>query len=108
MFKKIKTAEQLKKEDLENKVNMYEAAVDEYVESVAMARGYKNAAKLMAYLNSTIPEWATDASIFIEWQDKVWVKTIKLLDSVKKEDKNAPKTADAFIQKLPTIQWESE
>jgi hypothetical protein len=48
------------------------AAIDAHVEAQARAMGYNSAAACAGYRESTVPDWAGEATAFIAWRDAVW------------------------------------
>lgn len=78
----IKTAETLAAQQLEALKAQIVAAVKARVEEQARAIGYDSAAICASYAASSVPEWATEAAIFISWRDQIWGTVISLIDAV--------------------------
>lgn len=94
----------------------FEDAVQEYVDSVAQARGYDNGYTCASYYKDKNPKFASDAKVFKDWRSDVWVTVNMILDQyqaqilsmdfVTKEDLNNFPTIEDIISQLPAIVWE--
>ncbi len=82
----------------------YANAIDEYLDQIARARDYRDAARLAGYAASTIPQYAADAMAFIAWRDAVWIYAYQMLGEVKSMQIVQP-TIEAFIMSLPQPPW---
>ena len=72
------------------------ARLDERMAAQSMI--YKSAAQYTGYVNSTISQWAEEASAFIAWHDQVRVAVYKL------DPKNPPTIIQAALALLPVFQ----
>ncbi|KAB2663395.1 hypothetical protein F9K91_18430 [Brucella tritici] len=63
-------------------VETYRQAVQSKIDAKAHDRQYDSGATLASYVNSTMPEWATEAQAFIGWRDCVWAYALNELDKV--------------------------
>lgn len=85
----------------------YQTALQIFVDSVALSKGYNDAATLAGYANSTIPQWANEAQIFIAWRDQFWIEVHTLLTIHESDPDNAP-DSNAILALLPQINWDPE
>ncbi len=81
-------------------VAQVQQAVDDHVEATARSKGYNGAAHCASYANSTVPDWASEAIIFIGWRDLVWLYVLNEFNSGK-----IPNNVEDVIQALPKITW---
>ena len=86
-------------------LNSYREAIDTHVDQTAKSRGYNGAASISTYVNSSVPEWKSEAEIFVAWRDSVWVYTFGALEDIKNGDAPTPETVEDFIATLPAINW---
>lgn len=82
----------------------FEAAIQEYVDETAKARGYRDGFALAGYATSTIPAWAAEAAAFVAWRDAVWVYAYDELAKVQAGERAQPAVAE-IVGELPAIQW---
>ena len=81
-----------------------EAAVERHVDQIAQARGYRNGSTLASYGSSTMPRWAAEAAIFVEWRDAVWRRAFVEMEAVK-AGADEPKSVAAIVGEMPLIAW---
>jgi len=81
----------------------YARAVDGHVEATARARGYNDAAKLMAWSLSTNSTWAAEGAAFIAWQDHVYLDVFAALAAW--QGGAAQPTVAGLVASLPVIKW---
>lgn len=82
----------------------YRVAIDAHVNDVARAQDYNDAATLAGYVNSTVPQWASDAATFVGWRDQVWVYAFAELAKVQAAQREQP-SVPSFLAELPDINW---
>ena len=51
----------------------YTKAIQTHLDNIAKDRQYTDAISLTSYKDSTITQWASEATTFIAWRDSVWV-----------------------------------
>ncbi|WP_421565760.1 hypothetical protein [Ochrobactrum sp. EDr1-4] len=90
-----------------NPVDVYRLEIQAMIDAKASERQYDSGATLASYVNSTIPEWATEAQAFVAWRDAVWLCALAELDKVQKGEREQPSVAD-FLAELPVFEWPSE
>lgn len=79
-------------------------AVQAHVDNAAKSRGYGDGFALSTYINSTLPQWAQEAEVFIAWRDAVWIYAYTELYKVQQGQRPIP-TINELIAELPTINW---
>lgn len=82
----------------------FRMAIQNHVDQTARSRRYDGGFALASYVSSTIPQWSTEAQIFVAWRDAVWVYAYTELDKVLGGERSMP-TVDEFISELPAIEW---
>lgn len=88
-------AAQLEKMQLE-----LDAAVTDWIDAQAYSVGFKNAAYIVSYFDSTNSAWAAAARAFVIWRDGIWTTCIAIVDDVKAGRRAVP-TAIDLIGELP-------
>lgn len=87
-----------------NPVDVYRLEIQAMIDGKAKEREYDSGATLASYVNSTIPEWATEAQAFVAWRDAVWLYALAELDKVQKGERDQPSVED-FLAELPEFEW---
>lgn len=82
----------------------YAKAIQEHIDATAQSRQYANGFALASYVTSTIPTWAEEALVFVEWRDQVWVYAYTELAKVQAGTRPQPSIAE-LIAELPAITW---
>ncbi|MND74906.1 hypothetical protein D3C80_665130 [compost metagenome] len=85
-------------------VDIYRVEIQALIDGTAKERQYDSGAALASYVNSTIPEWATEAQAFVAWRDAVWIYALAELDKVQKGERDQPSVED-FLAELPEFEW---
>ena len=82
-----------------------EAAVQDYIDSIAKKKGYDSGVSCASYATSTVTAFAADAVAFIAWRDNVWVtcQTIETTDLAATPP--IIPTAAEVIAALPVAPW---
>ena len=84
----------------------YSNAIQAHIDATAQSRQYANGFALASYVSSTIPTWAEEALVFVEWRDQVWVYAYTELAKVQSGARPQP-TIDELVSELPQIVWPS-
>lgn len=87
-----------------NPVEVYRLEIQAMIDAKASERQYDSAATLASYVNSTIPEWATEAKAFVAWRDAVWLYALAELDKVQSGEREQPTITD-LLAELPILEW---
>jgi hypothetical protein len=82
----------------------YEDAIQGLVDATARSKQYHDGVTMASYANSTIPQWAAEATTFIAWRDAVWVYTYQELAKFEGGLRTPPGVA-SFLTELPAINW---
>lgn len=85
-------------------LNNFKSAIQALVDSKAIERRYDSGTSLASYVNSTIPEWAAEATAFVEWRDQVWAYAYAELAQVEAGIRPVP-TVEEILSELPTLTW---
>ncbi len=101
---KMVTAEQKQQEQVDAIVAQYRAAIQSMIDQTANERQYDDGNSLASYVNSTVPEWASEAQAFVLWRDQVWTYSLGELEKVKKGQREQPSAGD-FLAELPAFAW---
>ncbi|MFS2324329.1 hypothetical protein U2P60_02715 [Brucella sp. H1_1004] len=54
-------------------IDGYSVAIQQMIDVKASGRQYDSGPTLASYVNSTIPEWVTEAQAFVAWRGAVWL-----------------------------------
>ena len=100
----IITAEQKRQEQIAEVISRYRTAIQSMIDQTASERQYDSGANLASYVNSTIPQWASEATAFVAWRDQVWAYALAELDKVQNGDRVQPSVED-FLTELPVFEW---
>ncbi|MFD1197364.1 hypothetical protein ACFQ3K_03350 [Brucella gallinifaecis] len=87
-----------------NPVDVFRLEIQAMIDAKASERQYDSGATLASYVNSTIPEWATEAQAFVAWRDAVWLHALAELDKVQNGERDQP-TVEAFLSELLVFEW---
>jgi hypothetical protein len=85
-------------------IELYQSALNEFINNKASERQYDNAMAISSYVNSTNAQWASEANAFIAWRDAVYLLAIDTLNKVQSGEMPQP-TIDDFLSQLPEIEW---
>ncbi|MBC2887323.1 hypothetical protein H7Q97_18240 [Ochrobactrum sp. CM-21-5] len=85
-------------------VEDYRAAIQSLIDGKAQEKQYDSGATLASYVNSTIPQWAAEATAFVAWRDQVWAYALAELDKVQNGQREQP-SVEAFLAELPVFEW---
>lgn len=88
----------------EQVIEQFRVAIQAHVDATAQSRRYDNGISLASYVNSTVPQWAAEATAFVAWRDAVWAYSYAELDKVLNEEREQP-TVEDFLAELPAISW---
>ncbi len=80
----------------------YDRAMEDYLASVRMARGY-TVREPSDYTGSSVPRWASDAADWITFRDAVMLYGLNILNSALVGG-NLP-TVEDFVAGMPVITW---
>ena len=97
-------------------IKQYEDAIQQYIDTVAQARGYDNGYTCASYFEDKNARYAADAQVFKDWRSDIWVYVNNILNqyssalngSVSTEDLSNYPTPEQIIAQLPLIEWEEE
>jgi hypothetical protein len=81
-----------------------EAAVQVYIDSKALAKGYDSANSCISYLNSSNATWKADATAMNTWRDAVWTFCYNSKSAVSVGSIPMPTSAQ-LIAALPAAPW---
>lgn len=95
----VKTEQQL--------IDEYNLALMNLLDTTARQKSYKDSADCASYLNSTNIKWSAQARVFIKWRDECWAYALKVLDEIKKGQKERP-SLQSFIDAMPVFKWPEE
>lgn len=89
--------------ELEKMQASLDAAVTDWIDRQAMNAGFKNAAYIVSYFDSTNPTWKAAARAFVPWRDGVWASCIAIVDAVKAGQRAVP-TVIELLSEFPPFQ----
>lgn len=99
--------------ELENAYNVkaffdaFPLFLQNYIDSVAIARQYDNSFACISYINSTNVAWSNDAKAFNSWRDSVWNYVIAQQALIEAGSRPIPTDMTALLAELPVITWPS-
>ena len=88
------------------KVDDYQKAIQEVVDSVARAKQFNDGVTMASYVASTVEPWAAQAQAFVSWRDNVWQYAYSELAKVQAGERAQP-SVPKFLSELPEISWPS-
>ena len=80
-----------------------DAEVTRWIDDQARLAGYKDAAYMASYYNSTNAEHAAEAQAFVAWRDGIWQQCLAILAAVQAGTRPVP-TAAALLSELPPFE----
>lgn len=96
--------------DLQNQFNLWyfvnvgQAQLMPFMDSVAQQRQYDSAISCASYVSSSIPQWKNEADVFVGWRDSVFSYTIAQVQLMQSGQRSVP-TFKEFQTELPEIVW---
>jgi len=87
-------------------ISDYTSAINALIDGTAQSRRYDSGLSLSTYVQSANLEWATEAKVFVEWRDAVWLYCYAELAKVQACERPQPDVSD-FLAELPEINWPS-
>lgn len=87
---------------LENQLVLLQSITQDYIDSIAKAKGYDNIDRAISYLNSSNDEWKNDANELLLFRDNVWNSCFKIIDDIKNNIILVPSSKE-FINMLPKL-----
>lgn len=85
-------------------IDVYRLEIQAMIDGKAQERDYDSGATLASYVNSTIAQWAVEATTFVAWRDDVWLHALTELDKVQNGERDQP-SIEAFLAELPAFEW---
>lgn len=82
----------------------YQVAIQTIVDEAARSKLFNDGVTLASYVNSTVDQWAEQATAFVAWRDNVWQYAYSELAKVQGGDRDQP-AVEAFLAELPEIVW---
>lgn len=76
-------------------------AVQAWLDGVAGQNGYDSLASCISYLNSSVPQYAADATAALAWRDAVWPACFQWQQSALSDPPAEPPTAEQVIAAMP-------
>jgi hypothetical protein len=90
----------------EQQLELFNMSVQNYIDSVAIQRGYINGATCISYWISSNQSWVEDAKVFAPWRDQVWELAFVAIEPFESGTGELP-DLNTFIASLPQIVWPS-
>jgi len=81
--------------------------MQQFIDYVAIARGYGSSLYCLSYLNSSIPQWVNDAQAFNAWRDSAWVYIGQQQVLILNGTRPIPTNLSDLTNELPAIVWPS-
>lgn len=85
-------------------VELYEDAIQEYLNQAAKSKRYDSILSCCSYANSTNSQFRLEGTTAIAWRDAVWAHAYAVMAEVQAGLRGAP-TVDGLISELPQINW---
>ncbi|MES5044088.1 hypothetical protein ABVB72_02275 [Rhizobium nepotum] len=82
----------------------YETAIQNFVDSTARERQFRDGVTLASYTASTKAKWAAEAQAFVAWRDNVWHYAYGELAKVQAGQRLQP-TVEQFLAEIAPIAW---
>lgn len=76
-------------------------ALDNTIDLLAQAWGYKNMDRASGYATSSVPKFAAEAKALIDWRDEIWVWAPTYLAAVEAGTTPPPATIAALVALMP-------
>lgn len=91
-------------ETMEEIMVEYNGLMQEFIDGVAMEKGYNSSLHCASYSASTIAGWKAEADAFITWRDSVWVYALAELAKFQSGERELIPFG-IFKEELPVIAW---
>lgn len=79
--------------------------IQNYIDSIAIQRGYGNSLYCLSYINSSNTKWLNDATAFNAWRDAVWSYIDSQQVLIENGTRPIPTDMNDLIGELPVISW---
>lgn len=89
----------------EEELKYFNSAMQIYIDSVAIQRGYQSGAVCVSYWISSNQSWADDAKAFAPWRDRVW--ELVQIENLAIDAGGSIPDVNQFTTTLPQIVWPS-
>lgn len=82
----------------------YARVIQAHLDTTAQSKLYSDAVSCAAYVSSSVPQWAAEATAFVLWRDNVWAYAYNQLAAVTAGTRTQP-TVSELVAELPSIVW---
>jgi hypothetical protein len=81
----------------------YQDAVQDYIISIAQAKGYRDDVSCASYFNDPHEPFMADAQAFVPWRSSVWLQCYTDLAAIQAGTMPMPASPAAYILTLPAV-----
>lgn len=89
-------------------IDDYKATASRLLDQFAQSRGYDNIISVTTYVNSTNPDYVTEANRAIYLRDVWWTQLTTMMNEVLEGTRPLPATFDELASELPALTWDSQ
>lgn len=88
-------------------VDVYRAAVQQHIDSVAQSRRYDSGATFASYATDAEPNevWREEAKVFVAWRSAIWSFVYDLEAHYTQPGSGTPPSVEYLVSILPPIEW---
>lgn len=80
-------------------------AIQAHLDTTARERNYDSIQSAITYRGDPNPQFAAEGDALFAWRSAVWTYATEQLAAVEAGEREAPETAEAFIEELPPFEW---
>lgn len=91
--------------NLQNFFIQFSPFIQNFIDSIAIARGYGSSLYCLSYINSSNIQWRNDAETFNAWRDAVWVYIEQQKVLIQNGTRPIPTNLSELTSELPAIIW---
>lgn len=99
------TIANIDKESFDRVIYLVKKEVQNRLDAFAREKQFDDIKSLITYKDSTIPEWASQATIAITKRDQTWSALYTYLDNIINGTVNIPLTEEEIYNVLPSLTW---
>lgn len=91
--------------NLQNFFLQFSPFIENFIDSIAIARGYGNSLYCLSYINSSNTQWKADAITFNTWRDSLWVYIEQQKTLIQNGTRPIPASLSQLTSEFPAIVW---
>ena len=81
------------------------AQTQQRLDDFAKTRNYDGILSACTYATSTVPKFASEGQLCVEYRDATWAKLYDILGEVERGERDMPKSFSDIEEELPSLEW---